>query len=365
MKLRMPCLPAVVWLMAGLHPAVAKQPECCQPPAASRYAPAVSGAPEGMVWIPGGEFTMGSGDADARADEKPAHRVRVEGFWMDVTPVTNAQFRKFVEATGYLTTAEKAPDLAEIMKQLPPGAPPPPKELLVPAGLVFQATSSGGPLHDVSQWWTWCPGANWRHPEGPGSTIEGRDDWPVVQVSWDDAVAYAKWAGKRLPTEAEWEYAARGGLEGKRHAWGDDDLDAGGTWRANTWQGDFPVKDEGRDGFAGRSPVRAFPANGYGLHDMAGNVWQWVADWYRPDTYAKDAANPPVGNPAGPSTSHDPDEPFVPKRVIRGGSFLCNASYCSGYRVSARMRTSPDTGTNHIGFRCVRDAEKTVSATSR
>ncbi len=330
---------------------------CCTVPLPSRLAGAVSSEPPpGMVWIPGGEFTMGSKDSEARGDEKPAHRVHLDGFWMDATDVTNRQFRAFVEATGYVTTAEKAPELAEIVKQLPPGAPPLPASSLVPSGLVFQKTGADVPLGDVSQWWKWQAGADWRHPEGPGSSIEGRDDYPVVQVSHDDAVAYAKWAGKRLPTEAEWEFAARGGLEGRRYAWGDEALDAGGKWRANTWQGAFPVKDDGRDGFTGLAPGRSFPANGYGLYDMAGNAWQWTADWYRPDAYAAAAA--PVSNPAGPASGYDPAEPYAPKRVIRGGSFLCNAAYCSGYRASARMKTSPDTSTNHISFRCVRDVAK-------
>lgn len=327
----------------------------CQVPLPPRFT---AQKPAGMVWIPGGEFTMGDNDPTARSDEKPAHRVRVDGFWMDETTVTNAQFRKFVAATGYVTTAEKIPDPAEIMKQLPPGTPPPSKDQLVPASLVFQKTGTSVVLDDVSQWWQWRQGANWRHPEGPGSTIKDRDNYPVVQVSYEDAAAYAKWAGKRLPTEAEWEFAARGGLEGKTYAWGDDALDAGGKWRANTWQGNFPVKDEGRDGFAGLAPVRSFPANGYGLYDMAGNVWQWVADWYRPDAYAVPNPHTPVANPKGSGSGYDPDEPYAPKRVIRGGSFLCNAAYCSGYRVAARMKTSPDTGTNHIGFRCVQDALK-------
>ncbi len=346
-------------MVAALSPAAsADVPACCAVPLPLRFAVAT---PAGMVWIPGGEFTMGSDEAEARADEKPAHRVGLEGFWMDSTDVTNAQFRKFIEATGYVTTAEKAPDLAEIMKQLPPGTPPPSQDSLVPAGLVFQKTSSAVALNDVSQWWQWKAGADWRHPEGPESSIKGRDNDPVVQVSYDDAVAYAKWADKRLPTEAEWEYAARGGLEGKRYSWGDDAPSAGGKWRANIWQGSFPVKDEGLDGFSGLAPVRSFPANGYGLYDMAGNVWQWVADWYRPDAYAVPDPHTPVLNPAGPSSALDPDEPYAPKRVIRGGSFLCNATYCSGYRVSARMKTSPDTGTNHTGFRCVKDAVKRPS----
>ncbi len=321
---------------------------CCEVKLPSRFATAAP-PPAGMAWVPAGVFQMGSDDASARADEKPGHEVRLDGFWIDVTDVTNRQFGDFVKATGYLTTAERPPDLAEIMRQVPPGTPPPPKESLVPAGLVFHVVPSQPATGDVSQWWNWVPGADWRHPEGPQSTIQGRDTDPVVQVSHDDATAYAKWAGKRLPTEAEWEYAARGGRRSQPYAWGAKPLKDGEKWMANTWQGEFPVRDEGEDGFTTRSPVKTFPSNGYGLYDMSGNVWQWVADWYRPDAYPKGGAT----NPIGPTDSHDPEEPSAPKRVIRGGSFLCNASYCSGYRVSARMKSAPDTGTNHIGFRCV------------
>lgn len=306
-----------------------------------------------MQWIPPGEFTMGSDAADARPDERPRHRVHVDGFWIDTTPVTNTQFRAFVEATGHVTTAERAPTMEEIMKQLPPGTPPPAKEALVAASMVFHPPDAATPPTDALQWWAWVPGADWRRPEGPGSGTEGKDDHPVVQVSWDDAAAYAKWAGKRLPTEAEFEYAARGGLEGKTYAWGDAAISDDHP-QCNVWQGDFPQRNLVNDGYARTSPVGAFPANGYGLRDMAGNVWEWCGDWYRADAYAADAAKGLVLNPTGPNQSLDPDEPFTPKRVTRGGSFLCHASYCASYRVSARMKTSPDSSTNHIGFRCVK-----------
>lgn len=308
-------------------------------------------APPGMVWVPGGEFTMGT-DADVGwPDEKPAHRVRVDAFFIDATEVTNAQFRQFVEATGYLTTAEKPPDLDEIMRQSPPGTPPPPKEKLVPGSLVFQPTAGPVDTRDFSRWWNWTPGANWRHPEGPDSNINTRDDHPVVHVSWDDAVAYAKWAGKRLPTEAEWEFAARGGLENQRYAWGDEPFyDA--KPQCNIWQGEFPHRNTVKDGYERTAPVKSFPPNGYGLYDMAGNVWEWCADWYQRDLYRTRAGRLTV-NPTGPDRTIDPARPFMPQRVQKGGSFLCNDSYCSRYRPSARHGCSPDTGMAHVGFRCV------------
>jgi formylglycine-generating enzyme required for sulfatase activity len=309
--------------------------------------------PAGMVWIPGGEFAMGTDDRLAWPDERPAHRVRVDGFWMDATDVTNAQFRAFVEATGHITTAEKPMDAEEILKQSPPGTPKPPPEKLVPSSLVFQPTP--GPvkdLRDYSQWWHLVPGANWRHPEGPGSNIEGREDHPVVHVSWHDAVAYAKWAGKRLPTEAEWEFAARGGLEGKTYVWGNDAFSEEKP-QCNCWQGEFPWKNTEKDGYLRTSPVKAFPPNGYGLYDMAGNVWQWCSDWYQVDLYRERAGQGVIVNPTGPERSRDPRQPYSPLRCQKGGSFLCHPSYCLRYRPSARHGCTPDTGMSHIGFRCV------------
>jgi formylglycine-generating enzyme required for sulfatase activity len=309
-------------------------------------------APPGMAWIPGGEFLMGTDDPQAHPAERPAHRVRVDGFWIDKTEVTNAEFRRFVDATGYVTTAVRPVDWEQLKTQLPPGTPKPPDAHLVPGSLVFTPPDRPVPLDDITNWWRWVPGASWRHPEGPGSSIAGKDDHPVVHVSWDDAAAYAKWAGKRLPTEAEWELASRGGLEGKKYAWGDE-FRPGGKTLANTWQGTFPETNTDEDGFSRTSPVKSFPPNGYGLYDMIGNVWEWCADWYRPDTYRLDAGRSAVINPTGPEKSYDPEEPYQPKRVTRGGSFLCSANFCTNYRPSARRGTATDSGSSNLGFRCV------------
>ena len=327
---------------------VAKQPTG-EPPAA---------AVPGMVRISGGEFTMGTDSELGWPDEKPAHRVRVDGFWIDETEVTNSEFAAFVEATGYVTTAEKIPSVEEILAQLPPGTPAPSQDKLVAGSLVFTMTDGPVDLKDFSQWWKWTLGANWRHPEGPDSNLDGREQHPVVQVSWDDAVAFAKWAGKRLPTEAEWEFAARGGIAGKLYAWGDD-LKPGGKFQANIYQGRFPVEggDTGEDGFKGIAPVAQFPPNTYGLYDMAGNVWEWVSDWYRPDTYARQKlAGGVARNPQGPDSSYDPAEPTEKKRVHRGGSFLCTDQYCTRYMVGTRGKGEVRTASDHLGFRCVKNA---------
>jgi formylglycine-generating enzyme required for sulfatase activity len=308
--------------------------------------------PPGMVWIPGGEFTMGTDSDLGWPEERPAHRARVDGFWMDEHEVTNAEFRAFVAATHFVTTAEKAPTLEEIMSQVPPGTPPPKKEDLVPGALVFTPTRGRVRLDDFTQWWVWTPGADWRHPEGPKSNIDGRDNHPVVQVSWDDAVTYARWAGKRLPTEAEWEFAARGGLEKADYVWGRE-APSDARIFANIWQGHFPYENGKTDGFERTAPVMSFPANGYGLYDMAGNVWEWCSDWYRHDLYRERAGRGVVVNPAGPAKSADPLLRYTPLRVQRGGSFLCTDEYCSRYRPSARHGGSPDTGMSHVGFRCV------------
>lgn len=313
--------------------------------------------PPGMVWIPGGDFTMGDDSSLALPDERPAHRVRVDGFWMDATEVTNEQFRGFVETTKYVTTAERPPDVAEILKQSPPGTPPPPKELLVPGSLVFTMTPNAVNIHDFGQWWKWTPGACWRHPEGPASDLKGREQHPVVHVSWDDAMAYAQWAGKRLPTEAEWEFAARGGLDKKPYCWGDAKPGLDGKWQANIWQGDFPYRNTAGDGFPRTAPVKSFPANGYGLFDMSGNVWEWCADFYRADYYLSFDRATLSFNPPGPTSSFDPRNPHSPSRVQRGGSFLCSDQYCTRYRPSARHGCSPDTGMSHVGFRCVKSRD--------
>lgn len=303
--------------------------------------------PGGMVWIEGGTFAMGSTQPGARADERPVRTVSVSGFWIDRTEVTNAQFRKFVEATGYVTTAERAPTREEIMAQLPAGSPEPAPEVLVPGSLVFDMPTGGKPGG-----WRWAAGVHWRNPSGTGETAP--DDHPVVHVSFDDAQAYAAWAGKRLPTEAEFEFAARGGLEGRHYGWGDE-LHPGGRHMANDWQGTFPMENTGSDGFVRTAPVGSFPPNGYGLVDMAGNVWEWCGDWYHFRAYSMTEKT--VRDPQGPEMSFDPQEPTVPKHVVRGGSYLCSENYCTGYRPSARMKTSPDTGLCHTGFRCVMTPE--------
>ena len=307
-------------------------------------------APPGMVWIPGGEFVMGTARETPYANEQPAHPVRLDGFFMDETEVTNAQFRAFVEATGYVTTAEVTPDWEQMKLQVPPDTPRPPPEKLVPGALVFTSPPGPTPWDDIAQFWSWTPGACWKHPEGPGSGIEGRESHPVVHVSWMDANAYARWAGKRLPTEAEWEYACRGGLAGKRFPWGDEPLPETDGTRANIWQGDFPHRNTRADGWERTAPAKSYPPNGYGLYDMGGNVWEWCSDWYRADAYLDFKGL--TANPRGPDTFWDPREPLAPKRVTRGGSFLCHASTCESYRPAARRGTEVETGMSHIGFRC-------------
>lgn len=345
--------------------ATSAQPcESCPFGAAVAFAPtmpqavnALGPAPAGMVWIPGGEFSMGStaesegmcGMPGVTKDALPVHRVHVDGFWMDATELTNEEFARFVRDTNYVTIAERTPTAEEF-----PGAPP---ESLVAGSVVFTPTAQAVPLDHHIRWWRYQKGANWRHPEGPASTIKGREKYPVVHIAYEDAEAYARWAGKRLPTEAEWEFAARGGLTGKLYAWGDD-FRQGEKAAANTYQGKFPVKDTGGDGFTGLAPVGSFAPNSYGLYDVGGNAWEWVSDWYRTDYYAQLAAAGGVArNPQGPESAYDPAEPGAKKRVHRGGSFLCTDEYCTRYMVGTRGKGEVSTGSNHVGVRLVRGAK--------
>ena len=321
-------------------------------------APPLPEPPAGMAWIPGGEFSMGS-DSSAESicsqpgvtrDAVPIHRVYVDGFWMDQTEVTNRQFEEFVKATNYVTVAERKPTQEEF-----PTAPP---ENLIAGSTVFSPTTESVPLDNYFQWWSYIAGTDWRHPTGPTSSIEGREDYPVVQIAFEDAEAYAKWAGKRLPTEAEWEFAARGGRSGDLYAWGND-LQPEGKFQANIYQGEFPVegKDTGADGFQGIAPVKQYAPNPFGLYDVGGNVWEWTRDWYRHDYYETLAKTGEVArNPQGPDVPFDPAEPTEKKRVHRGGSFLCTDLYCTRYMVGTRGKGEVRTASNHVGFRCVKDA---------
>jgi sulfatase modifying factor 1 len=300
-------------------------------------------APPGMVWIRGGRFWMGT---DHMEDAQPVHQVEVKGFWIDRTNVTNEEFARFVKATGYVTIAERPLD----PKEFPNLAP----DELAPGSVVFTPPTGPVSLDHPLAWWRFVKGANWQHPQGPGSNLAGKEQYPVVQIAWPDAVAYAKWAGKRLPTEAEWEFAARGGRDRQNYPWGNQ-LNPNGKWMANTFQGHFPDKNTSEDGYAGVAPVASYPPNDFGLYDMSGNVWQWVADWYRPDYYAQLGREEIPINPEGPFDSFDPQEPGVAKRVQKGGSFLCTDQYCERYMPGARGKGDPETGTNHLGFRCVRE----------
>lgn len=303
-------------------------------PARARSMLVPRGMPS-MVRIPGGTFLMGSNDF--YPEERPVHRVRVDAFWMDAHPVTNEEFARFVDATGHVTVAERMPDLADY-----PGVD---AALAVPGSLVFRQPAHRVSLTDVRAWWAYVPGACWRHPEGPASTLDGRDRHPVVHVAWEDAASFAAWAGKALPSEAEWEFAARGGLEGAAYVWGDD-FAPGGRMLANTWQGEFPWQNLLTDGHAGTSPVDAFPPNGYGLHDMAGNVWEWTDDAFAP-RHGVEAVKPCCASHASRGGS-------IPRKVLKGGSHLCAPNYCLRYRPAARQGESIDSSAAHIGFRCVR-----------
>lgn len=312
--------------------------------------------PQGMVHIPAGTFIMGGRTEQAYQDEFPHHEVEISEFFMDETEVTNAQFAAFVKATDYVTVAERHIDWEKLKQDLPPGTPRPPDSVLQPGSLTFSPTQGAVDLNRFDLWWEWTIGANWRQPEGPGSTIEDRMDHPVVHIAWEDADAFAKWAGKRLPTEAEWEWAAIGGDNENKYPWGKGSIEDAYD-KANFWQGNFPYQNTKQDGYLGTAPVKSYPPNAYGLYDMAGNVWEWCADKYNINTYQKREKQKSV-NPKGPAESFDPNEPYVKnKYAIRGGSFLCNDSYCSGYRTARRMPSEGDSGANHKGFRCVKDVK--------
>jgi formylglycine-generating enzyme len=324
----------------------------CQPDKSTSQTAYTSAPPPGMVWIPEGEFVMGTNDEESYQHERPAHKVRVDGFWMDATEVTNQQFQEFVNATGYVTVAEKKPEWETLREQLPPDATKPSDDALVAGSLVFSPPTYAVTVDDYRQWWSYVPGADWRHPEGSGSNIEGRMNHPVVHISYDDALAYCAWAKKRLPTEAEWEFASKGGAENQRYAWGNE-FTSQGQHFANTFQGVFPGKNTSEDGFAGSAPVKSFAANGYGLFDMIGNAWEWTSDFYDTRYFAEQVQKGVSVNPAGCEVPFDPTDPYAKKRVTKGGSFLCAQNYCVNYRPSARQGSATDTGMSHMSFRCV------------
>ncbi|WP_232732015.1 formylglycine-generating enzyme family protein [Confluentibacter lentus] len=314
--------------------------------------------PDGMVWIPGGTFLQGAVPQDnmAMKHEKPQHPVAVDGFFMDITEVTNAQFSKFVEQTGYLTIAEREIDWEEMKKQLPEGTPKPHDSILQPGSLMFKKTKESVPnLYDFSQWWRWAIGVNWKYPNGPDSNLEGKENHPVVHISYQDALAYCEWAGRRLPTEAEWEYAARAN-NNAIFFWGDERDKI--SEKANSWEGEFPVNNTLVDGFERTAPVKSYPPNGFGLYDMAGNVWEFTSDWYNTDYYNTLASKKDtIINPKGADKAYNPNNPYLEEKIIKGGSFLCSDSYCASYRISSRMGTSMDSSTEHVGFRTVATPE--------
>lgn len=311
--------------------------------------------PKGMIWITGGTFLQGAVPKDkmAMGHEKPQHKVTVDGFFMDITEVTNAQFKKFIDATDYITVAEREVDWNELKKQLPIGTQKPHDSLLQPGSLVFKKTKSSVPnLYDFSQWWKWEVDANWKHPKGRNSTIKGKDNYPVVHITYEDALAYCKWANRRLPTEAEWEFAARGSKKNTIYFWGNDKAFLSSN--ANSWEGEFPVTNTKKDGFEGLAPVKSYAPNSLGLYDMAGNVWEFTSDWYNTNYYNEITQQQlHLKNPTGATIAYSPTNPYLQEKIIKGGSFLCNASYCASYRISSRMGTSLDSSLEHVGFRTV------------
>jgi len=313
--------------------------------------------PDGMILIPGGHLNMGGDNQQADQNEFPKHEVEISSFLMDITEVTNAAFLKFVAETGYITIAERPLDWEAMKKQLPANTPKPSEEILKPGALVFVPTKQPVSLQNPEAWWQWTLGASWKHPQGPGSNIDSIMNHPVVQIAWEDAQAYAEWAGKRLPTEVEWEWAARGGKKDLIYPWGNESINEG-VPKANFYQGLFPYKNEFKDGYLTTAPVKSFSPNGYGLYDMAGNVWEWTSDWYNTNYYIEVTSdNKTIYNPKGADRPYNARDPYSKERIMKGGSFLCNASYCASYRISSRMATSMDSSMEHLGFRTVATVE--------
>ena len=309
---------------------------------------------EGMVWIPGGSFYQGALDNDTLAllHEKPRHLVHIDGFYMDISPVTNKEFKNFVKETGYITTAERDVNWGELARQLPPGTDKPHDSLLKAGSLIFSKTKKPiTDFGDFSQWWKWKIGANWKKPRGDND-ISGKDNYPVVHISYEDALSYCKWADKRLPTEAEWEYAARANRDDAIYYWGNDHDSL--KYKANTWEGQFPFENSKIDGYENLAPIKSFPANDFGLYGMSGNVWEWTSDWYNVNYY-KDLLEDKAAchNPKGATHAFNPNNIYAQEKVIKGGSFLCNINYCISYRISAKMSSTPDTSLEHLGFRTV------------
>lgn len=310
--------------------------------------------PEGMVWVEGKTFRKGAkpGDDYALPREQPSHEVTVDGFFIDITEVTNKQFKAFVDATNYMTVAERPIDWEVMKKELPEGTPKPADSILQPGSLIFnKEVNIVSDMNNYTQWWLWQLGANWKHPEGPESTIEGKDDYPVVHIAYEDAIAYCEWANRRLPTEAEWESAAQGNDIENIYTWGNDNNQLNAS--ANTWQGTFPVKNESVDGFELIAPTKSYAPNSIGLYDMLGNVWELTADWFHENHYKQLDTLQPIINPKGADSFYSLDNPYQPQRIIKGGSFLCHASYCASFRISARMGTALDSASDHVGFRTV------------